>query len=491
MLKYYVFAILLVGFFLRFYKLDNKPLHFDEASSVACALGIPYAGINQVGSSKWTDLGISPDEFTPQDFQKYNNFYNVYRATIQDNGSILYFLTLHYWLNIFGTSPFSGRFLSLFFSCLTILITYYFAKDLTNSSTIALFSMIFIALNPLSIASGQFCRSHAMAGFFTISASFLLIKIFYSEKIIYKSIIAYGILCTFAMLCHYFTMYIFLGHFLVILILNRKKNTFINFGLGGLLSVILFVIWLVSGGLEGLSIVSIVHEQFYSQSKNWVEGDNPYFIPSTPKHLLGGSVQVLLPIFGNYLQLWGWRLSQLVILLIIPFSLIFCGFYILKKCEGKRIIFSFLGLVLMGYFVWAYAMSLRMGYMIVLQPLYAQYIVPYACVLLALALFSCLKSNTNVKFITYFFICFQIPLSVLSIYGNYFINVEKIDSHQVVANKIEKEYQKGDVVVYKTWNQAYFVGLALTNKKIKQAISTESKEDIYIKRANKKIQLKN
>src|ERR1035437_6218016 len=133
----FLLLILIFSLFLRTYKLDEYSIWHDEKASVSCAVGIPYAGINLKYSS-YHDLGFRNMEvYTSDKFWKLNTLSNVVKSTIQDNGSIAYFLTLHFWVSLFGVSDFSIRSLSVLFGLLTVYVMYWFTLIVSQSTRIA------------------------------------------------------------------------------------------------------------------------------------------------------------------------------------------------------------------------------------------------------------------------------------------------------------------------------------------------------------------
>ncbi len=471
--------ILVLACMLRMYRLDNKPLQFDEKASLACALGIPFAGISQVGSSTWEDLNINTDHFIPEEFNKFNTVYFMYRSALQDNGSIFYFFTLHNWIKLFGISSFSIRFLSLIFSFLTVLLLYIIAKKISCSENTALVSTLILAIHPLSIASGQFCRSHAMAGFFTLLASVVFLNIIQPQKQSVKNLVLYGILCASAMLCHYFAMYVFFGHFLVMLFLIRSREKWMGFSAGAGIGLALFLVWLSLGGLDGLQMVTKVHDQFLTIAKRWSVGDNPYYTPATFRNLMGGVVQILLPLFGNYLQNFGLRLSQILILLIIPFGLIGYTIYQVRKANVQYHTLILLSIIVIAHSLWGVAISFNRGYIIFLQPIYAQYVVPYCAILMAIAF---MYTFTNKKNSLAFPILWSLQaiIFIFSIYTTY-LNRDAAKSDEQIACEIHKYFTKGSVIVYSSWDQAFFTSIYLKKDYFKQKIvNSPSCKDILV-----------
>src|SRR3989338_2728736 len=90
--------ILVLSFFLRVYKLDEKPVWYDEAQSISSA-----------------EKTIS-------------SYFFSHRLNYRP----VYFIMLHIWISIFGENAFYLRFHSLIFGILSILLIYKLAAFMFN-----------------------------------------------------------------------------------------------------------------------------------------------------------------------------------------------------------------------------------------------------------------------------------------------------------------------------------------------------------------------
>ena len=110
-----LFAILLLGFFLRLYHLDQESLWFDEGNAL---------------------------RLTVLDF---NNF--LKEGLVH---APLYFKLLKYWVVLFGDSAYSMRFLSLIFGVLAIFAIYK-VGELLFDKHVGLISALITALSPFQV----------------------------------------------------------------------------------------------------------------------------------------------------------------------------------------------------------------------------------------------------------------------------------------------------------------------------------------------------
>ena len=127
-------CILFVGFFLRFYRLGDIPnsLDWDEVSQGYNAYSILTTGRDEFGNN------------LPSTIRSFND----YKPPIYTYLTILP-------VKIFGLNPFSARFPSAFFGTLSILLTFTLVYEIFRkekyAKLVALLSMFFFSVSPLSI----------------------------------------------------------------------------------------------------------------------------------------------------------------------------------------------------------------------------------------------------------------------------------------------------------------------------------------------------
>ena len=127
-----IFLIMAVGIFLRTYNINAKEFWYDEA-------------------------------FTSRMVK--NNFTRIIDLSSKDVHPPLYYLTTKAWTNVFGTSDFGIRSLSVLFGVLIIPATYYLVNLLTDNKLGALLVSTVIAVNPFLITYSKEARSYSMFAF--------------------------------------------------------------------------------------------------------------------------------------------------------------------------------------------------------------------------------------------------------------------------------------------------------------------------------------
>ncbi len=127
-----IFLIMAVGIFLRTYNINAKEFWYDEAFTFRMVK---------------------------------NNFTRIIDLSSKDVHPPLYYLTTKAWTNVFGTSDFGIRSLSVLFGVLIIPATYYLVNLLTDNKLGALLVSTVIAVNPFLITYSKEARSYSMFAF--------------------------------------------------------------------------------------------------------------------------------------------------------------------------------------------------------------------------------------------------------------------------------------------------------------------------------------
>ncbi|WP_345029772.1 glycosyltransferase family 39 protein [Ravibacter arvi] len=288
-------GIMLLGTFLRFYRLDTFSIFFDEKSSMVVSQGIVLEGANQ------KDVFSKPS-FTPADFWKPKSLADYYEAmTRSDIGnSPFYYLALHLWMDVFGLSDFSARSLSAVFSVLIILLTYHFARKYFSEKT-ALIAAFIVAIEPFFIAYSHQARNYSLTFYLTLLSTYYLLRIVENENQgkrsygDYAGYIAASFLCP---LTHFLTVSVFLGHGLYALFFLKAKS-WLRLALAGLIAISGLAWWLTLGGGQWTLHTLDYQAKEYKRVAETMPYNNPYgtVLPATPANVAAKSI----PIFSDLL----------------------------------------------------------------------------------------------------------------------------------------------------------------------------------------------
>jgi mannosyltransferase len=127
---------------LRLYRLDGQSLWYDEAFSAYLAN---------------MDLG------------------EITARTAADIQPPLYYYLLHGWIQLFGDSEFSLRWLSALFGMLTVPLIYALAGQLFRSRLAGLLAALLLAVSPLHVWYAQEARMYTLLTFLGVLSSYLLL----------------------------------------------------------------------------------------------------------------------------------------------------------------------------------------------------------------------------------------------------------------------------------------------------------------------------
>ncbi len=237
-----LFFLIAIASFLRFSNLDNRGLFTDEKFTLLNANGIWVGGGNQI------DI-FNKAFFTPQDFWATKNVKDYFEAIAHsDFGThIIYNGFLHYWMELFGNSDYSIRFLSAVFSLLTVIVVYLFSLEVFKNHTVAFLSGFLLALDPLNIAQSHIARSYTLSFLLVILATYHFLEIFKGDKKT-RNFIIYTILVGLCMLNHYLNFLVPASHGLVFLFAKNKRHLWFGFISAAVFNVMLMLYWFNWGG---------------------------------------------------------------------------------------------------------------------------------------------------------------------------------------------------------------------------------------------------
>ena len=137
----------------------------------------------------------------------------IIKLTSLDVHPPLYYLVLHGWTQLFGTSDLAMRSLSALLMLFSILILVLLLKKLVEKR-LAYVAASFAALAPFTIRYGQEARMYAMVSALILSATYIFI-IQIQRKRRERSVklwMAYALLMTLALYTHYFSVLILAAH---------------------------------------------------------------------------------------------------------------------------------------------------------------------------------------------------------------------------------------------------------------------------------------
>ena len=153
--------ILIIGGFLRIYKIDSTPpsLNWDETA---------------VGYNAWTIANYGKDEWG-KDFP-------VSFKSFGEEKLPVHIYTTAIFVKLFGLTPLSTRLPSAIFGILSILMIYLLAKELFQNKIVGLIAAFVLALSPFQFSFSRFNHELNFAIFFFMFGIWLFLKSFNTKK---------------------------------------------------------------------------------------------------------------------------------------------------------------------------------------------------------------------------------------------------------------------------------------------------------------------
>lgn len=357
----------------RLYDIDKKGLTANETVTL-CVVN----GVSARTNGQFTVLTELDSSFTKQDIRKLKTYGNVVEATIDNGGnSLAYNILLSWWTKAFGNTNTSIRLISLLFGVFTVVLGYYFCRQLFNKQT-AVIAGLFLCAHPILVEYGQLARAYVPATFFVLASTYSLYQVTVSMRHIWLHIPMYIICVSLSILFHYQTIFIFIAHILLVVFFRGHRKALLEYAIMLICSLGLLAVWMYNGGFEGTKIMA-EHDSLWNQHSAPIsELSNTHSV----KSIIYNTGHNWMKIFGNQYHDLGVARWAILSLLIIPFTILFFVYRKIRKSEYFRpamfLTFPFVIQTLASIVV-----GLRSGSMLAYDIRYATWVMPVACLLLA------------------------------------------------------------------------------------------------------------
>ena len=288
-----IICILALSFLLRVYKLDSKPVWYDEAVSIAHAE-------------------------KPLDF---------YFTSPRVNYKPVYFLLLKSWVSVFGEEAFPLRGFSLIWGLLSIGLIYKLGKELFDARA-GLFSAFLLSISVFHIYHCQQIRQFSLMVFLT------LLSCLYFIKFIKKSRIYYLFIVTLANIIlintHPYGLYVCLFE-IIFALLFLPKGARKSWIYSQVFLSMFILFWL-----------ALPNKEHIKELLFWIQRPNFYSLMETIDTFSWGGVRYGLDDFKIRSALLG----PVKLLSYVNLALLLFGLLVKTKYDNKRIFFLFLWLVI-------------------------------------------------------------------------------------------------------------------------------------------------
>ena len=419
--------------------------------------------VNGIDANMTPELTLNIDidsSFTQSDLRDQRTFNNVVSATIADSGNAAaYNVMLYVWSSIFGDSNFSLRSLSVLFGVLTVILGYYFCRQLFNERT-ANIAAALLCFHPVLVEYGQLARAYVPASFMILLATYSIYQVSVAKRHTWLHIPLYIIVLNLSLLSHYVTLYVFLSHVLLVAIFHSHRKALIQYAIMAVIGFGLFSVWLLNGGWQGKKPMNI--ERHMWQLNSPVNGEMPDHV-RTAGDLASDTAANYLSIFGVHVDGTALQLLQLL-LFALPALALFFVFRKVRKSEYFRPV-MFVTFPLVMYLIFVITMALRSGHSIPFDIRYAIFVIPFACLLLAFGMDRMMEYNRTFKAVG---LALLGVLSAIMIAGLYptLSSIENnrnanYNQYREAASFAQRAAADNDTLVFNDRNDAILVNLYL------------------------------
>lgn len=531
--------IIILASSLRIYNLDKHGIFYDEKASVLVSQGMAMEG-NTQKNCFYTE---GKTTFTPKEFwadKSLEDYYDAIRRSDIGN-SPFYYVILHGWIKVFGISDYSIRFLSVLFSCLTIILLFFFIKEHFKNLQLALLACFLMAIEPFFIAYSQQARNYSLSFFLTLLATHIFLKIIKNEENGVKNnrlYLFYGILSAMCLLSHFLTATVFMAHGLYVLLFVRKTRPWILLPISLSIGALAFGYWILYGGgnytFQTLSYQTKIYYQEAHQIPNPHAG---YIDPATVPNVTKKSIPIFTDLFivsNNILSDMAGK-KNLILAFLFSILSVF-SLYKYQNTRQKIWIGTIIGINAFGFVLYSTAkfqylelvnccllfylfieywketkdniqrkqtwfliiltflptlflvfMTFKNGHTFGLSQRYSGFSFPYSIIIVSLAL---LQANVKFKpinyviggiFITQLFFVGMTVKTVLndeSFKYNYRDKSRSENPYPLIANKLEKIYQTGDTIIYPSYVKTFYEADIYT-KNIKKSVLDAQYVNLY------------
>ena len=254
-ISFIILIIVILGIFFRFVNLDQKYFNGDE-----CITSVRSGGYGNLESLIPKDTIISPEQI--------ERFRDINPAS-----SSLDFLLTRFWMQWFGNSATTMRFLTALTSLLALPAIYWLCMELFKLSMVAWMSVALIAVSPIHIINAQNARPRSLwILMILISSAALLRAIRLNRK---QDWFIYGVTLVIHLYTFLFSIFVVIAHGIYTLVIEKFRitKTLIAYLLSTGLVILCFSPWIV---------VIITNLNTAQTMTNWTSKPAPFL------DLLGG-----------------------------------------------------------------------------------------------------------------------------------------------------------------------------------------------------------
>jgi mannosyltransferase len=138
------------------------------------------------------------------------------------NNPPLFEMLLHFWIKLFGISPFSVRMLPTLFACLCPVVLYYFAKR-NFYLRAGIFSSLLLTFSDLLLYYSHDCRVYSLFVLLTLLSVYYYLEVICSNRITFFKQILFVCFSTLLIYAHYFGFFVLIIQSAHLLFFHKKQ----------------------------------------------------------------------------------------------------------------------------------------------------------------------------------------------------------------------------------------------------------------------------
>ena len=397
LIKYsgYVFLLVIavLAIFLRFYDISSEDVWLDEANSIIIAELNPSGVITR----------ISHDASPP-----------------------LYYLLLHYWMDVFGKTELALRSLSVLFGVLLVIAVYFTGKRIF-SEKVGIYAALIASVAPIQIMYSQQIRMYTLLPLMSLISMYYLLLFIREKKRSFLA--AYGIFTILCLFTHNYGLFLLPAQALLILLFFRQRRTILWWVFSIVCIGAVYAIWIpsLSGQISALPKTGW-RDYFWN-----LYGFGGSLFMSVSSFSPGGSQPPYVPL--NSLR-WMPVLPVLIMLLLLIISLVplFSKKYDQWKTGvGWLAVYCFIPLLCAAIVSW-----LRSS--IYIPGRTDQLVFPAFCLLTAVGI-----QQFRPVFLRYAVVILIMFFSLFTLYDYYRIDLKP--GNKIIAQTIKERLVPGDTII--------------------------------------------
>lgn len=265
-LKVSLAIVLALGIFFRFVNLDQKPYWHDE---IYTSLRVSGYRTSEAVQELYSDRIITAE--TVLKYQQLSSERGAI-ATVQrlaeevPEHPPLYFLMARFWAERFGESIASMRSLSALISLFAFAAMYWLCWELFTSPIVGWMAIALLAVSPIYVRYAQEARSYSLWIVLILLSSAALVRAVRWQSALNWSIYSFTVIA--GLYCHLLSSFVFLGHGLYVVALERLRlnRIFPNYLVASLIGIAEFIPWIQ---------IAWINRTALTQTTDWIKQPLP------------------------------------------------------------------------------------------------------------------------------------------------------------------------------------------------------------------------